>query len=106
MNTQNFTIGVANLMGENTKFIFENAYFLRTMQQNLFDQYYHDHRSFLTIKSLNRYLNKYNLELYHLKETPIQCGSLRCYVRNKKEDNMNELVNKYIKEEEDFGVIL
>ena len=101
---QNFTMGVANLMNENTKFVFENAYFLRTLQQNLFDQYYHDHRSFLTVKSLNRYLNRFDLELYYLKETPIQCGSLRCYVKNKKEDNINELVNKYIKEEEDFGL--
>ena len=103
-NHQDFTKGIKNLMGLNTKFVFENAYFLRTVQQNLFDQYYHDHRSFLTVKSLDRYLNKFSLELYYLKETSIQCGSLRCYVRNKKEDSINELINKYIKEEENFGL--
>jgi hypothetical protein len=102
-----FVEGLSILMGNNSYFIFENAYLLNTLQNLDFGQAYFEHFYMHSIAPLKKLFEKYGLELFKIEYNNVQMGSIRGYVRK----NTNKLIQKDssiengIKNEEDFGLI-
>ena len=72
--------GVKNLLLEEGCFVFENAYLLDTVQGKYIDQIYHEHLYYHSLKPLITFFEKHGMYLFHVQRTPIQGGSIRCYV--------------------------
>ena len=99
---QSFTNGVKLLLNLDNSFVFENASLLATMKGLFFDQIYADHLGYFWSPPLIKYFRNNGLKLYHIEKTPIQGGSIRCFV--KKDAQENDSVLNTLVEELDFGL--
>jgi len=80
-----FALGVRELLAESGTFVFELPYWLSSIEQEKFDQIYHEHVSYFTatyavnlFKSVGMYVTRVELVDYH-------GGSIRVYVRKNPE---------------------
>jgi hypothetical protein len=72
--------GLKILMGPETIFIFENAYLLDTIKGKYFDQVYHEHTFYHSIKPLVKYFETQGFTLWSVNYNNNQGGSFRAYV--------------------------
>lgn len=94
-NPVDFLKGVVELLAVNGTFIFEQPYWLTTVTSKKFDQIYHEHVSYFTVKSAKELLEKMDMAIFDIEEVDYHGGSLRVYAK-KKQDIHQE--SKKIKE--------
>lgn len=101
-----FAKGVKNLLTEDGVFVFEMPYWLDTIQSKKFDQIYHEHVSYFTVKSSYNLLAKAGLEIFDTEEVEYHGGSLRIYAKPTKDDSPKKIkkVQDMINKEEKFGL--
>lgn len=99
-----FLRGCALLLNKNGKLIIEVPYWVSSLDSLKFDQIYHEHISYFTIRSLdylakltNFYITKFEVIDYH-------GGSLRVELSNKSSSVENKQVKTQIGWESDLGV--
>jgi len=98
-----FVRGVKNILNEDGIFIFELPYWYDTIKDKRFDQIYHEHVSYFTVKSALNVLKKEGLHVYNVEHTDYHGGSIRVYSSiNPK--SVNESIQKFIKQEEELGL--
>lgn len=85
-------------------FIFENAYWLDTIRGKYFDQIYHEHIFYHSIKPLLSFLNKNGFSIVDIEKNNIQGGTIRVYCQKSKYQNNNKIALDFIEEEERFGL--
>jgi len=56
--------------------VIENAYFLDTVKQGEFDQIYHEHMYYFTLRSIQAIFDRYDLQVIDVLHSPIHGGSL------------------------------
>lgn len=103
-DVENFTIGVTNLLKNNGVFVYEVPYWYNTIRDKKFDQIYHEHVTYFTVKFSYELLRKYGLEIVDVQVVDYHGGSLRVFARKSKETSPQTLVDDMIKKEEDFGL--
>ena len=69
-----------------------------------FDNIYHEHTNYWSITSLNKFLNDLDLKIFDVEEINTHGGSIRVYVTQKNDIEINESVYEYLNYEEDFGL--
>ncbi|MEK6878520.1 MAG: hypothetical protein AABY22_02880, partial [Nanoarchaeota archaeon] len=84
-------------------FVFENASLLSTIKGLYFDQFYHDHLSYFWSLPIIKYLKTKKLNVFHIKKTPIQGGSIRVFVCKDKYIQEISVVD-VLEEELEFGL--
>lgn len=101
-NVLDFFKGIKNLMHKESYFIFEVPYWPFQLKKNLFDQIYHEHRTFFTVKYINYICERLNLKVVSLSKINFHGQSLRVIIskNNKKKINLK----KYINFEKKLGV--
>ena len=67
------------MLSKNGIFVFELPYWYNLVKEKKFDQIYHEHVSYLTIKSSYNLLKKNNLEIFKIEKTLYHGGSIRVY---------------------------
>ena len=73
-----FVRGVKNILNEDGIFIFELPYWYDTIKdKKRFDQIYHEHVSYFTVKSALNVLKKEGLHVYNVEHTDYHGGSIR-----------------------------
>ena len=92
------------LLKKNGVFIFEVQYFLDTLKDLTFDNIYHEHVNFWTVTSLLSFFSNLNLKLYKVEKVDTHGGSIRVYCSKNKKIKKHASVNKFLNEEEKFGV--
>ena len=97
---EDFIKASKNLMTNNGVLIFEFPYWSNLIKDMKFDQIYHEHVSYFTVKYLKNFLNKINLSITNIQETEYHGGSLRVFVENKKSFLGDRIVTNFIKKEE------
>ena len=100
---QSFTDGIKLLLDEDNSFVFENAALLATIKGLFFDQIYFDHLSYFWSVPLIKFFRNNGLKLYNFQKTPIQGGSIRCFVGKCSKEEHDSVINTLI-EELDFGL--
>jgi hypothetical protein len=55
---------------------------MRTMQENQFDQVYHEHFSYFSFTTADKIFSAHGLTLFDIEELPTHGGSLRIFVRH------------------------
>lgn len=89
-NLNEFVEAVTIIMGQNSYFVFENAYLLNTIKNLDFGQAYFEHFYMHSVTPLIKLFEKHNLELFQIEYNSVQMGSIRGYVRKKE----NQLIKK------------
>jgi len=85
-------------------FVFENAYWLDTIKGKYFDQIYHEHIFYHSIKPLLKFLNSNGFSIVDIEKNNIQGGTIRVYCQKIKYTQNKQIAFDFIKQEEDFGL--
>lgn len=99
-----FVRGVEKLLAEDGVFVFELPYWGSTVASKKFDQIYHEHVSYFTVKSAHSLLSKANLKIIDLEVVDYHGGSLRVYAKKGTLIENSFKVSEWIKEEEQKGL--
>ena len=96
-----FLIGVKNSLSNNGIFVFEVPYWLDTIKDFRFDQIYHEHVSYFTVKSAKNFLTQAGLNIFKVEKTNYHGGSIRVYSSIKDSTKSND-IEKFIKQEDNL----
>ena len=97
--------GVKNLLSENGKFILEVPHLDNIIRYNQYDNIFHEHIGFHSLKSIIDLTNRYNLKVFDVEKIDSQGGSLRCFISNKNSsDKISKKIKSVIKEEKKLGL--
>jgi len=70
--------GVKHLLAEASIFICESGYLLDLLEKSIFDNIYHEHISYFSVKPLQDFFIRFGMRLQHVEHVPTKGGSLRC----------------------------
>ncbi|MCP4265448.1 MAG: class I SAM-dependent methyltransferase [Candidatus Brocadiaceae bacterium] len=77
-----FVEGVKELMAPEGIFVFESGYLVDLITNNVLDNIYHEHISFLRLNPLVRLFNDHGMEIINIDHVPTKGGSLRGMVQH------------------------
>lgn len=93
------TAGIAELLDQTGVFCVQAIYLGAMLEQNQFDQFYHEHLTYWTVKSLDRLFSQHGLEIFHASRFPIHGGSLELLAARKGTRKIDASVDKLREEE-------
>jgi len=100
-----FAEGVKKLLAPGGVFVYEVPYWFNTIKDKKFDQIYHEHVTYFTVKSSFELLKLVGFEIFDVEVVDYHGGSIRVYSKLKEHSTeVNNTVKKMIKDEEDFGL--
>ncbi len=100
--------GIKVLLKDTGVLLIEVHYVRILLEQMQYDMIYHEHLSYYSLLTLEKFLKRYDMELFDVKETSIHGGSIRFYARNigKRQEPVSETVTvlreKELKDKLDF----
>ncbi len=104
-NINSFISGIKLILSENGVWILEFPYWIHDMSTNQFDQIYHEHIYYYSIKPLNILFEKHGLKILSVVSQKIHGGTLRVYIS--KEDSIHVpdgTLEKYLELEREFDL--
>lgn len=101
---KDFMRSVKHILHDDGVFVFELPYWLCTVRDKKFDQIYHEHVTYFTVKYAYNLLSEYGFEIFKIDIVDYHGGSLRVYSKKKKNVNMIQKVRDMIQEEEKLGL--
>lgn len=78
-----FAKGVEFILSEDGIWVLEFPYWINSMITNQFDQVYHEHMYYHSVKPLNILMNKYGMKIINITKQDIHGGSLRLIMTKK-----------------------
>jgi SAM-dependent methyltransferase len=99
---RDFAAGVRELLAEGGTFVFELPYWLRTILEGKFDQIYHEHVSYFTVKFARNLFRAAEMTVVHAEEVNYHGGSIRVFVSH--QGSADETVDRLIAQEESAGL--
>src|SRR5258706_3378832 len=97
------TEGIAELIREGGVFCVQAISLAAMLRQNQFDQVYHEHLTYWTLKSLDRLFAAHGLEIFHADALSIHGGSIELLVATKGTQSIDESVAKMRADEQALG---
>lgn len=101
-NIMDFVRGLKSLLSEQGVVTIEFPHFYNLIKKVQFDTIYHEHFSYLSLTALKKLFEKFELNIFNVKKLITHGGSLRVYIKHKKNKNFfqNSSVIKIIYMEE------
>lgn len=99
-----FMNNISHLLNEKGVFIFEAPYFINLLKHNEYDTIYHEHLSYLSVKPLLPFFEKFGMEVFDIRQVDIHGGSFRVFIGQKGEWPVSDIVREMIEEENRLGV--
>ena len=97
--------GVSNLINNKGIFIIEVPHLENIYKDNQYDNIFHEHVGFHSLKSINDLCKKNNLKIINVEKIESQGGSIRCYISKKNfKSIINKSVNALLKKEKKMGL--
>ena len=101
----NFMKGIYNLMSNKSTFVFELPYWLDTIKTKRYDQIYHEHVTYFTVKFTKNLLDKCNMYIHKIERNSYHGGSIRVYCRKKLKNYFEaKIINLMIEKENAMGL--
>jgi len=94
---ENFVNGVKKLLKQNGIFVIEAPYLVNLIENLEYDTIYHEHLSYISLKPLIPFFEKFNLEVFHVEMHSIHGGTMRYFIGNKDEFKKTESIEYYLK---------
>ena len=98
-----FAKGVQELLSDTGTFVFQVPYWYNTITDEKFDQIYHEHPSYFTVKSACNLLSSVGLKVYDVEWVDYHGGSIRVYASKEDREQTKE-VQEFITKEEDANL--
>lgn len=99
-NLDDITEAIKQLLSPYGYFIFECQYFFDMADCGTFDQLYHEHLYSHQVEPLIKYFTKFDLQLVDVERVETHGGSIRCYIRHKRAQKPNKVVNQFVESEQ------
>ncbi|MAF25237.1 methyltransferase [bacterium] len=96
--------GVSTLLSDDGVFVIEAPYLVDMFENLTFDTIYHEHLSYLSVRPLLSFFEKFGLEIFKVETNPIQGVSLRVFSGKKGQHPVESSVNNFVKKEKDLGM--
>jgi C-methyltransferase C-terminal domain/Putative zinc binding domain/Methyltransferase domain len=93
------TEGVAKLIGDAGTFYVQAIYLGEILKHTEFDNIYHEHLTYWTVRSIQKLFDQFDLEVYRVELLPIHGGSLELLVAKKGTRKIDESVGRYLTSE-------
>lgn len=104
-NLNNFVKGFENMLSDKGILIIEFQYLCKVVEDELFDNIYHEHYFYYSLHSIIEVLKKYKLHVFDCEKILTHGGSLRIYIKKDKPKNkINLKINKILNDEKDNGI--
>ena len=97
-----FMKNIKQLFNDTGIFIFEAPYFSNLIKYIEYDTIYHEHLSYLSVKPLISFFNKFDMEIFDIEQVDIHGGSFRVYIAKKNIFKVSDVVLKMVNEEEEM----
>ena len=95
---------VANVLNPTGMFIFEVAHFKYIYTIGIFDTIYHEHMSYHTAFSMERFARNFGFKIVSIEEIPSHGGSLRFFLSKDQNMKVDSSVDEIIKDEVALGL--
>jgi SAM-dependent methyltransferase len=95
--------GIKDLLAPDGVFQVQAIYLGDMLENNSFDNVYHEHVSYYTLKPLLRLFDRFGLEVFHVGNSPIHGGTLLVYICHRGARPVRESVAAQLKIESDNG---
>ncbi len=92
------------LLDDNGIFVVEAPYFVNLLDNLEYDTIYHEHLSYLSVKPLVNFFQRFGYELFDAQETKIHGGSIRVFVARKNRQKIADSVEKFLNYEREKGI--
>lgn len=97
--------GVNNLLNDEGIFILEVPHLLNIIKDNQYDNIFHEHIGFHSLKSIIDLSNKNGLRIFDVEKINSQGGSIRCFLcKNYSIKKSKKIINKLINVEKKLGL--
>lgn len=100
----NFMITSDSLLVEDGIIVIEAPYLLNLIENLEYDTIYHEHLSYLSVKPMIKFLQKFGFEIFDIKKQFIHGGTLRYFISRKNKKVITQEVSNYLKLENDSGL--
>ena len=98
------TEGIRECLANEGVFCIQALYFGSILENNAFDQIYHEHLLYYTVSTLQNLLNKHNLNLFDAYISPIHGGSIIGFASHAGNRNKSSRLDNLLQEESFSGV--
>ena len=95
---------VANVLNPTGMFIFEVAHFKYIYTIGIFDTIYHEHMSYHTAFSMEKFARNFGFKIVSIEEIPSHGGSLRFFLSKDQNMKVDSSVDEIIKDEVALGL--
>jgi C-methyltransferase len=92
----------ATLLPDSGHLLVENAYALNTIENNEFDQIYHEHMFYFSIRSMARLLSLHGMQLVDVVMSLVHGGSVIFVARRQSAGPVSESIEQYLAREDGF----
>lgn len=104
-NPVDFVNAVSQILDDEGTFVYELPYWLSSVESGKFDQIYHEHVSYLNVRSSKKLLKQAGLKIVDIQVVDYHGGSLRIYAKHASQaEKVSEKVEKLEKKEVEFGL--
>jgi methylation protein EvaC len=94
-NLDNVFSNIKQILSQEGILIIEDPSLLECIKKNTYDQFYNEHVYIFSLISLKNIINKYDLEIFNIKKIKIHGGSLRFFIKHKKNKKLKISKNVY-----------
>lgn len=98
------TEGVARLIDTDGTFCVQAIYLGEIVRNTEFDNIYHEHLTYWTVRSIQKLFDQFGLEVYRARLLPIHGGSLELLIAKKGTREIDPSVNHYLEQETNAGL--
>ena len=95
--------GVSHVLKPAGSFIFEVHYLRGLVDENQWDNIYHEHIYYYSLSALNNFFTKYGMTVVDFEEIPIHAGSIRVNVVNYNVDTPQKIFKRLLEEHKTIG---
>lgn len=92
------------LLTPNGVFIFEAPYLVNLINSLEYDTIYHEHLSYLSVKPLIAFVQRFGMEVFDIQERDIHGGSFRVFISRKGKMPISPVVAEFLAREEKMGL--
>lgn len=92
-NLDNVFKSICHILAENGVVIIEDPSLLQCLKKNSYDQFYNEHIYLFSALSVRNLLSKFGLEIFDIKKLKTHGGSLRYYIKRKKNKKIKIRIN-------------
>ena len=96
-NLDDFMDGAKILLDETGILVIEAPYLVKLIDNLEYDTIYHEHLSYMSVKPLQRFCRKHNMELFNVELKEIHGGTVRYFIGKKNKYPISKNIAKFLK---------